>query len=194
MLLEDYFDFLSQNEIRLKGHRIGIEDVLYEHIYNELTPAELAPLFDTRQRVTPEQYALAGAAWAAFRAPNPRRIEALLESDDAIVNTGHVLYQKHCAVCHGGDAAGGAADALVATVKTADLTTLAKDNDGVFPFWELYEIISGSELLPAHGGRTMPLWHAELARAPGVDEADAASVVRGRILAIMAYLSTVQVD
>ena len=45
MLLEDYFDFLSQNEIRLKGHRIGIEDVLYEHIYNELTPAELAGRF-----------------------------------------------------------------------------------------------------------------------------------------------------
>jgi uncharacterized protein (DUF433 family) len=47
MLLEDYFDFLSQNEIRLKGHRIGIEDVLYEHIYNELTPAELAERFPT---------------------------------------------------------------------------------------------------------------------------------------------------
>lgn len=47
MLLVDYFDFLSQNEIRLKGHRIGIEDVLYEHIYNELTPAELAERFPT---------------------------------------------------------------------------------------------------------------------------------------------------
>src|ERR671937_495539 len=47
MLLEDYFDFLSQNEIRLRGHRIGIEDVLYEHIYNELTPAELAERFPT---------------------------------------------------------------------------------------------------------------------------------------------------
>ncbi len=47
MLLEDYFDFLSQNEIRLKGHRIGIEDVLYEHIYNELSPAELVERFPT---------------------------------------------------------------------------------------------------------------------------------------------------
>lgn len=47
MLLEDYFDFLSRNEIRLKGHRVGIEDVLYEHIYNELTPAELAERFPT---------------------------------------------------------------------------------------------------------------------------------------------------
>lgn len=47
MLLEDYFDFLSPNEIRLKGHRIGIEDVLYEHPYNELTPTELVERFPT---------------------------------------------------------------------------------------------------------------------------------------------------
>jgi uncharacterized protein (DUF433 family) len=47
MQLEDYFDFLAPDEIRLKGHRIGIEDVLYEHLYNELTPAELAARFPT---------------------------------------------------------------------------------------------------------------------------------------------------
>ena len=47
MLLEDYFDFLSENEIRLKGHRIGIEDVLYEYIYNEATPAEIDERFPT---------------------------------------------------------------------------------------------------------------------------------------------------
>jgi uncharacterized protein (DUF433 family) len=47
MNLEDYFDFLSAHEIRIKGHRIGIEDVLYEHIYNELTPTELAARFPT---------------------------------------------------------------------------------------------------------------------------------------------------
>ncbi|NCO33266.1 MAG: hypothetical protein AUJ92_06340 [Armatimonadetes bacterium CG2_30_59_28] len=28
MLLDDYFDFLSPDDIRLKGHRVGIEDVL----------------------------------------------------------------------------------------------------------------------------------------------------------------------
>ena len=47
MQLEDYFEFLAPNEIRIKGHRIGIEDVLYEHLYNELTPAELAARFPT---------------------------------------------------------------------------------------------------------------------------------------------------
>ena len=36
MVLEDYFDFLEPDVIRLKGHRIGIEDViaLYEQGYS----------------------------------------------------------------------------------------------------------------------------------------------------------------
>lgn len=36
MRLEDYFDFLEPDVIRLKGHRIGIEDVieLYEQGYS----------------------------------------------------------------------------------------------------------------------------------------------------------------
>lgn len=30
MMLEDYFDLVSPNDIRLRGSRIGIETVLYE--------------------------------------------------------------------------------------------------------------------------------------------------------------------
>ncbi len=47
MHLEDYFDFLAPNDIRLKGHRIGIESVLYEYLYNEKTPQELLTRFPT---------------------------------------------------------------------------------------------------------------------------------------------------
>ena len=32
MKLEDYFDFISEGDIRLKGHRIGIDDVLYYYL------------------------------------------------------------------------------------------------------------------------------------------------------------------
>lgn len=39
--LEDYFDFLSPDDIRIKGHRIGIDDVL-EYFLNGYTPAEIA--------------------------------------------------------------------------------------------------------------------------------------------------------
>ena len=47
----------------------------------ELTPSELASLFDTRRPVTAAQYALAGLAWQAFRSPNPRAVETLLAGD-----------------------------------------------------------------------------------------------------------------
>jgi hypothetical protein len=40
MQLEDYFDFLAPDDIRLKGSRIGIETILYEYIYRARTPEE----------------------------------------------------------------------------------------------------------------------------------------------------------
>ena len=47
MQLEDYFDFQAPNDIRIKGHRIGIESVLYEYIHRKQTPEEIAVRFDT---------------------------------------------------------------------------------------------------------------------------------------------------
>jgi uncharacterized protein (DUF433 family) len=47
MQLEDYFDFLGTDDIRIKGHRVGIESVLYEYIYREQTPEAIAQRFPT---------------------------------------------------------------------------------------------------------------------------------------------------
>lgn len=47
MLLEDYFNFLDPSDIRIKGSRIGIESVLYEHIHRCKTPEEIAERFDS---------------------------------------------------------------------------------------------------------------------------------------------------
>ena len=47
MQLEDYFDFLAPDDIRIKGHRIGIESVLYEYIHRAQTPEEIAERFPT---------------------------------------------------------------------------------------------------------------------------------------------------
>jgi uncharacterized protein (DUF433 family) len=41
MQLEDYFDFLAPNDIRIKGSRIGIETVLYDFIFRSMTPEEI---------------------------------------------------------------------------------------------------------------------------------------------------------
>jgi hypothetical protein len=47
----------------------------------ELTAIELAPLLDTRQPVSVEQYTLAERAWHAFREPTPEPLNALRHTD-----------------------------------------------------------------------------------------------------------------
>src|SRR5262249_14115458 len=47
----------------------------------QLTGAQLAKLFPARRPVTPAQVAVARDAWAAFRAPDPTRLAALLRED-----------------------------------------------------------------------------------------------------------------
>ena len=53
MHLDEYFEFLAPDDIRIRGHRIGIESVLYEYIYRARTPDEIALKFPT---LTTEQF------------------------------------------------------------------------------------------------------------------------------------------
>ena len=46
MRLDDYFDFLAPNDIRLTGHRIGIETILFDYL-DGLTPEEIALRYPT---------------------------------------------------------------------------------------------------------------------------------------------------
>ena len=45
--LEDNFMFLAENDIRLKGTRVGIETILYEYIHNSKMPAVIADHYYT---------------------------------------------------------------------------------------------------------------------------------------------------
>jgi uncharacterized protein (DUF433 family) len=47
MQVEDYFDFIAPDDIRIKGSRIGIESVLYEYIHREQSPEAIAARFPT---------------------------------------------------------------------------------------------------------------------------------------------------
>ena len=44
MQLEDYFDFLSPDDIRIKGHRIGIDHIL-EYFLNGYSPEEINAVY-----------------------------------------------------------------------------------------------------------------------------------------------------
>lgn len=45
--LEEHFDFLAPDDIRLKGHRIGIEHVLYPYVYEGCAPEQILERLDT---------------------------------------------------------------------------------------------------------------------------------------------------
>src|SRR5205085_10201797 len=71
MQLEDYFAFLSSDDIRIKGTRIGIETILYEYVYRAQTPEAIAAQFAT---VTLEQV----YATILYYLHNPETVSAYL--------------------------------------------------------------------------------------------------------------------
>src|SRR2546427_838320 len=47
MLLEEYFEFLTPTDVRIRGHRIGIETILDEYLFSGHTPEEIQRLYPT---------------------------------------------------------------------------------------------------------------------------------------------------
>jgi uncharacterized protein (DUF433 family) len=50
MQLEDYFEFIEPNHIRIKGHRIGIESILSKYLAGQAVE-EIARQYDTLRPV-----------------------------------------------------------------------------------------------------------------------------------------------
>jgi len=74
--------------------------------------------------------------------------------------SGQQMYREYCAVCHGEHGAGGGPAARACIVKPADLTILAKNNSGKFPYNRFYAVMRFGSLMstPAHGSADMPVW------------------------------------
>jgi uncharacterized protein (DUF433 family) len=45
MQLEDYFNFLGPDDIRLQGTRIGIETILYDYLFHAKNPEEISKTY-----------------------------------------------------------------------------------------------------------------------------------------------------
>lgn len=113
---------------------------------------------------------------------------------------GAVEFATSCAQCHGPDGRGDGVMVGYLNVAPPDLSTLQKDNGGVFPVAQVFEVINGGPGMSVHGTRDMPAWGMRYnAKAPGqlgeyYSEADREAYVRGRILALVEYISTLQED
>ena len=116
---------------------------------------------------------------------------------------GKIEYQSSCAACHGADGKGTGPVAVALSTKPADLTTLVKRNNGVFPFGRIYETIDGRLEVRSHGTRDMPVWGFRFSPAPipgfypqapyFLDPLyDREPVIRSRILAVIDYLYRIQ--
>lgn len=111
---------------------------------------------------------------------------------------GRVEYRAFCASCHGSEGKGDGGFAAYLTRKPSDLTTLSRNNGGIFPFARTYEVILGEIEVPGHGTREMPIWgtyyssRAPSQLGPYYLPSDVQHYVRGRILALIGYISTLQ--
>jgi mono/diheme cytochrome c family protein len=104
-------------------------------------------------------------------------------------------FHNSCAACHGEDGKGaGFLVRLFAGIDPGDLTQLSKNNQGTFPFLEVFQVIDGRTRVPAHGERTMPVWgdryQVQVGDKYGPYGSEAA--VRARVLELVYYIQSIQ--
>lgn len=99
---------------------------------------------------------LGAAAVVAVAAAPPGTPSKELKVETA--PSGGSVYRSYCASCHGQDGKGGGPVADALRMRPSDLTTLKQRNKGEFPTYRLKKMLDGSDELPAHGSRRMPVW------------------------------------
>jgi mono/diheme cytochrome c family protein len=108
------------------------------------------------------------------------------------VAAGQRSFRAHCASCHGEGGRGDGSLSEMLKVRPADLTRLARANDGRFPYDRIYRVIDGRDEVRGHGPGSMPVWGLTFlleAPASGPEESVAA-----RIRDLLAFLRTIQED
>lgn len=130
--------------------------------------------------------AFAGAALAQMSVPK-----------GTVIDIGKGEYEAACAVCHGMKGKGDGPFVSQLTARTPDLTVLAKNNQGVFPFDRVYHVIDGRQEVKAHGLRDMPVWGRAFSQQSSIyfnnyPQQDAESQARSRILALTEYIYRLQ--
>jgi len=113
------------------------------------------------------------------------------EAVRALVDMGKAYYETHCATCHGIAAMGGGPAAKSLKIPPPDLTRIRVRRGGTYDVDELAQFIDGRTGPGAHGSREMPIWGSVFAGESGGGEVGD-EIARGRIVALLEYLRTLQ--
>lgn len=112
-------------------------------------------------------------------------------AEDTNLELGGKLYRQYCGACHGLTGEGdGVVSGLMRPMPT-NLTLLAKQKGGTFPFMETMNQTNGTTAIRAHGDPDMPVWGEVLKdalRSDGQIRAD----VQGRTMLIVKYIESLQ--
>jgi mono/diheme cytochrome c family protein len=103
---------------------------------------------------------------------------------DAI--SGSATFKAYCAQCHGVSGRGDGPAAKALKTLPADLTTLAKRNNGQFPAGAVKQVVNGDTANPSHGSREMPMW------GPVFRSVENPSVAELRITNLVKYIEEIQ--
>lgn len=132
---------------------------------------------------------LVGMATAAVLAAAGSMLAASVHAAEA--NPGRTAYLKYCSACHGPDGKGDGIVSGAMRPKPADLTLLAKNNGGKFPYMRVKDIIDGRKPIAAHGNSEMPVWGQILTEETASTQGEAR--VRAKVQQITNYLASIQV-
>lgn len=132
--------------------------------------------------------AAATFALSALRAPGPL-VHASQQAPSILIDSlaGRDSFELYCAPCHGSGGRGDGPVASALRARPADLTALARRNNGAFPRDRVRDFVTGTgRPLAAHGTTEMPVW-GPMFRA---FESDARA--RERIANLVTYIESIQ--
>ena len=102
-------------------------------------------------------------------------------------SSGSEMFHSDCAPCHGADGKGNGPAAASLKNPPANLTQLAKKNDGKFPADHVTTVLRNGAS-GAHGSSDMPIWGPLFSQVSSHDDA----LVQMRISNLVHYLETIQ--
>lgn len=103
---------------------------------------------------------------------------------------GRAAYLKYCGACHGSEGQGNGVVAGLMTPRPTDLTRLAAQHGGKFPYVSVTEVIDGRKNLAAHGSSEMPVWGEIFRTEKAAMQGE--TLVRGQVQLITDYVASIQ--